>query len=164
MAAFCFLIIFIENCVDMVIYLKESDYNRLIAEGKSYKKSQIRLRENVDANIASAKNVTDAITQARQNISNNSNVNTSSIEAGKMDGKQNTQSGEGMKLQVPINASGSELSSLQNIVKNPNNDDMQIQFTKPMNQGTTTTESIDYIKKSAIPFTKKELSSFLQTI
>ena len=56
MVAFCFLTIFIENCVDMVIYLKESDYNRLIVEGKTYKKSQIKLREDVDANISSAKN------------------------------------------------------------------------------------------------------------
>lgn len=143
--------------------------NRLV-EGVPYRKSELRLSEDVDANLGSANGIQAAQMKAKQIMSKNPNVNAASADAGKLDGKNNQGSGEGVKLQVPINASGSQLANAQNMVNNKSNDDMEIEFTKNTpNDNNMNNESKEYdrlkdLRENSIPFTKDSLAKFLRTI
>lgn len=144
--------------------------NRLV-EGVPYRKSELRLNEDVDANIGSANGIQAAQMKAKQIMSKNPNVNAASADAGKLDGSDDSSSGEGMKLQVPVNAKGSQLSSAQSMIRNQSNNDMEVEFTKDANDTTSqdqTNESLKErlanLRENSIPFTKKSLTSFLKSI
>lgn len=144
--------------------------NRLV-EGVPYRKSELRLSEDVDANLGSANGIQAAQMKAKQIMSKNPNVNAASADAGKLDGSDDSSSGEGMKLQVPVNAKGSQLSSAQSMIRNQSNDDMEVEFTKDANDTTSqdqTNESLKErlanLRENSIPFTKKSLTSFLKSI
>ena len=140
--------------------------NRLV-EGVPYRKSELRLSEDVDANLGSANGIQAAQMKAKQIMSKNPNVNAASADAGKLDGSDDSR----MKLQVPVNAKGSQLSSAQSMIRNQSNDDMEVEFTKDANDTTSqdqTNESLKErlanLRENSIPFTKKSLTSFLKSI
>lgn len=144
--------------------------NRLV-EGVPYRKSELRLSEDVDANLGSANGIQAAQMKAKQIMSKNPNVNAASADAGKLDGSDDSSSGEGMKLQVPVNAKGSQLSSAQSMIRNQSNDDMEVEFTKDANDTTSQDQANESLKErlanlreNSIPFTKKSLTSFLKSI
>lgn len=144
--------------------------NRLV-EGVPYRKSELRLSEDVDANLGSANGIQAAQMKAKQIMSKNPNVNAASADAGKLDGSDDSSSGEGMKLQVPVNAKGSQLSSAQSMIKNQSNNDMEVEFTKDTNDTTSQDQANESLKErlanlreNSIPFTKKSLTSFLKSI
>lgn len=144
--------------------------NRLV-EGVPYRKSELRLSEDVDANLGSANGIQAAQMKAKQIMSKNPNVNAASADAGKLDGSDDLSSGEGMKLQVPVNAKGSQLSSAQSMIRNQSNDDMEVEFTKDANDTTSQDQANESLKErlanlreNSIPFTKKSLTSFLKSI
>ena len=144
--------------------------NRLIelGEGKMFSKSQLKLNEDVTASLGSANGIQAAQMKAKQLMAKNPNVDSASSDAGKLDGKNNQGSGEGIKLQVPINASGSQLANAKNMVNNKYN--MEIEFTKNTpNDNNTNNESKEYdrlkdLRENSIPFTKDSLAKFLRTI
>lgn len=144
--------------------------NRLV-EGVPYRKSELRLSEDVDANLGSANGIQAAQMKAKQIMSKNPNVNAASADAGKLDGSDDSRSGEGMKLQVPVNAKGSQLSSAQSMIRNQSNNDMEVEFTKDANDTTSQDQANESLKErlanlreNSIPFTKKSLTSFLKSI
>ena len=144
--------------------------NRLV-EGVPYRKSELRLSEDVDANLGSANGIQAAQMKAKQIMSKNPNVNAASADAGKLDGSDDSSSGEGMKLQVPVNAKGSQLSSAQSMIRNQSNNDMEVEFTKDTNNTTSQDQANESLKErlanlreNSIPFTKKSLTSFLKSI
>lgn len=144
--------------------------NRLV-EGVPYRKSELRLSEDVDANLGSANGIQAAQMKAKQIMSKNPNVNAASADAGKLDGSDDSSSGEGMKLQVPVDAKGSQLSSAQSMIRNQSNDDMEVEFTKDANDTTSQDQANESLKErlanlreNSIPFTKKSLTSFLKSI
>lgn len=144
--------------------------NRLV-EGVPYRKSELRLSEDVDANLGSANGIQAAQMKAKQIMSKNPNVNAASADAGKLDGSDDSSSGEGMKLQVPVNAKGSQLSSAQSMIRNQSNDDMEVEFTKDTNStdsqdqaNESLKERLANLRENSIPFTKKSLTSFLKSI
>lgn len=144
--------------------------NRLV-EGVPYRKSELRLSEDVDANLGSANGIQAAQMKAKQIMSKNPNVNAASADAGKLDSSDDSSSGEGMKLQVPVNAKGSQLSSAQSVIRNQSNDDMEIEFTKDTNStdsqdqaNESLKERLANLRENSIPFTKKSLTSFLKSI
>lgn len=144
--------------------------NRLV-EGVTYRKSELRLNEDVDANLGSANGIQAAQMKAKQLMSKNPNVNAASADAGKLDGSADSSSGEGMKLQVPVDAKGSQLSSAQSMIRNQSNDDMEIEFTKDTNStdsqdqaNESLKERLANLRENSIPFTKKSLTSFLKSI
>lgn len=144
--------------------------NRLV-EGVPYRKSELRLSEDVDANLGSANGIQAAQMKAKQLMSKNPNVNSASADAGKLDGSADSSSGEGMKLQVPVDAKGSQLSSAQSMIRNQSNDDMEIEFTKDTNSTDSQDQANESLKErlvnlreNSIPFTKKSLTSFLKSI
>ena len=144
--------------------------NRLV-EGVPYRKSELRLSEDVDANLGSANGIQAAQMKAKQLMSKNPNVNAASADAGKLDGSGDSSSGEGMKLQVPVDAKGSQLSSAQSVIRNQSNDDMEIEFTKDTNStdsqdqaNESLKERLANLRENSIPFTKKSLTSFLKSI
>lgn len=144
--------------------------NRLV-EGVPYRKSELRLSEDVDANLGSANGIQAAQMKAKQIMSKNPNVNAASADAEKLDGSSDSSSGEGMKLQVPVNAKGSQLSSAQSMIRNQSNDDMEIEFTKDTNStdsqdqaNESLKERLANLRENSIPFTKKSLTSFLKSI
>lgn len=144
--------------------------NRLV-EGVPYRKSELRLSEDVDANLGSANGIQAAQMKAKQLMSKNPNVNAASADAGKLDGSSDSSSGEGMKLQVPVDAKGSQLSSAQSMIRNQSNDDMEIEFTKDTNStdsqdqaNESLKERLANLRENSIPFTKKSLTSFLKSI
>lgn len=135
------------------------------------RKSDLVLREQngIDANLTSAPNVAQAVIKAKETMNRNPNVSSVSADAGKLDGSSDMQSGEGMKLQVPVNASSQELSTAQTIVKSQNNDDMQIQFTKPVTNGqvqddNSVSESVNQLRRTMPEFTKKDFDQLLKSI
>ena len=143
--------------------------NRLV-EGVPYRKSELRLSEDVDANLGSANGIQAAQMKAKQLMSKNPNVNAASADAGKLDGSSSS-SGEGMKLQVPVDAKGSQLSSAQSMIRNQSNDDMEVEFTKDTNStdsqdqaNESLKERLANLRENSIPFTKKSLTSFLKSI
>ena len=144
--------------------------NRLV-EGVPYRKSELRLSEDVDANLGSANGIQAAQMKAKQLMSKNPNVNAASADAGKLDGSVDSSSGEGMKLQLPVNAKGSQLSSAQSMIRNQSNDDMEVEFTKDTNSTDSQDQANESLKErlvnlreNSIPFTKKSLASFLKSI
>lgn len=144
--------------------------NRLV-EGVPYRKSELRLSEDVDANLGSANGIQAAQMKAKQLMSKNPNVNAASADAGKLDGSDDSSSGEGMKLQVPVDAKGSQLSSAQSMIRNQSNDDMEVEFTKDTNSidsqdqaNESLKERLVNLRENSIPFTKKSLTSFLKSI
>lgn len=141
---------------------------QMLGEGKIYSKKNLKLREGVDANISSANGIQDMKAKAAKVLNQNPNVDSASADAGHIDGQNDMNSGEGMKLQLPINANGKQLSQAQNMVKNQGNNDMQVSFTKPQvngqTQGSTNESRIMEMRANAIPFTKKELNEFLNSL
>jgi hypothetical protein len=156
----------------MKIFVKKDNNLKPLGEGKIYSKSQLRLNEGIngiDANIGSANGIQQAQMMAKQLMNRNPSVVSASADAGKLDGQSDMSSGEGLKLQVPINASGKQLAQAQNMVKDQSADDAQITFTKPQtpssvdNNGLGESRIIE-MRKNSIPFSKKELSNFLSTL
>lgn len=146
--------------------------NRLveIGEGKIFTKSQLKLNEDVTASLGMANGIQAAQMKAKQIMAKNPNVDSASSDAGKLDGQADQSTGEGMKLQVPINANGSQLANAQSMVKNNSNDDMEVEFTKDtpsdndMNNESREYDRLRDLRENSIPFTKDSLSKFLRTI
>lgn len=142
-----------------IFVMKEGQFQK-INEGRLVEKGKCKLRESsIDANIESANGVQDAMRKARDVMARNSNVTSASADAGKIDGENDKDSGEGMKLELPVNANGKQLSQAQHMVQNQSNDDMQISFTKPQTNGAMQNENrIAEMRKNCVEFTKKELN------
>lgn len=151
------------------IIITESQYNLMRDLTGHVRKGDVRLKEDVDANLGSAPGIQQAIQKAKQTMTRNANVDTVSADAGKLDGSSDMSSGEGMKLQIPVNASGQEISTAQNLVKNQANDDMQIQFTKPMTNGQPADEnpigeSVMNLRRTMPEFSKKDFDRLLKSL
>lgn len=156
------------------IVITESQYNFMRNLTGRVRKGDIVLKEQngVDANLPGngAPGIAQAITNAKQVMNRNSNVSTVSADAGHLDGSNDTTSGEGMKLEIPVNASGQEIATAQNLVKNQSNDDMQIQFTKPVTNGqiqdsnNTMGESVNNLRRTMPEFSKRDFDKLLKSI
>ena len=137
---------------------------KCLGEGKVYSKRQLKLNE-LDANIGQASGIQQAQMKAKQLMNQNAGVNSASIEAGKADGQKDSMSGEGLELKVPVNATGQQLATAQQMTRNQSMDDAQITFVKDDPSTDTTNESrIIEMRRNSIPFTKKELHKFLNEI
>lgn len=150
----------------MKILVKRNNNLINLGEGRIYSKSQLRLNE-LDANIGMANGIQQAQMKAKQLMNQNAGVDSASVEAGKADGQNDTNSGEGLELKVPVNATGAQLAQAQRMTKDQSADDAQITFTKPQASSSSmdTNESrIVEMRKNSIPFTKKELHKFLREI
>jgi hypothetical protein len=152
----------------METFVKKNNKLVRIGEGKLLKKGEILLKEEngVDANIGTANGIQQAQMKAKQLMNRNPGVNSASADAGKIDGQNDANSGEGIKLEVPVNATGKQLAQAQRMTKDQNADDAQITFTKDNgNNGTSTNESrIVELRKNSVPFSKNELTKFLKSI
>jgi hypothetical protein len=150
----------------MKILVKRNDGLVNLGEGKIYSKSQLKLNEDLDANIPQANGIQQAQLRAKQLMNRNAGVTSASIEAGKADGQNDMQSGEGLKLEVPVNANGQQLAQAERMAKDQGADDAQITFTKPQSSSSleTNESKIIEMRKNSIPFTKKELHKFLREI
>jgi len=152
----------------METFVKKNNKLIRIGEGKLLKKGEILLREEngVDANIGTANGIQQAQMKAKQLMNRNPGVNSASADAGKIDGQNDANTGEGIKLEVPVNATGKQLAQAQRMTKDQNADDAQITFTKDNgNNGTSTNESrIVELRRNSVPFSKNELTKFLKSI
>ena len=161
-----------KNFIAMKVLIKKNDKLINIGEGKIYSKKQLKLNEfskGIDANIGSAPDLKTAQITAQQMINRNPGVTSASADAGHLDGQQDYQSGEGIKLEIPVNANGKQLAQAQRLAKDQNADDAQITFVKQQapsainNNGLGESKIVE-MRKNSIPFTKKELNSFLNSI
>lgn len=156
----------------MQVLVKKDNKLVKLGEGKIYSKNQLRLNEfnnGVQANIGNANGIQQAQMRAKQLMNQNAGVTSASADAGKLDGQNDQQSGEGIELKVPVNANGQQLAQAQRMVKDQGADDAQITFTKPqssssMNNNGLGESKIVEMRRNSIPFTKKELNSFLNTL
>ena len=156
----------------MQVLVKKDNKLVKLGEGKIYSKNQLRLNEfnnGVQANIGNANGIQQAQIRAKQLMNQNAGVTSASADAGKLDGQNDQQSGEGIELKVPVNANGQQLAQAQRMVKDQGADDAQITFTKPqssssMNNNGLGESKIVEMRRNSIPFTKKELNSFLNTL
>ena len=154
----------------MKILVKRNNGLKNLGEGKIYSKSQLRLNEfnnGVQANIGTANGIQQAQLKAKQLMNQNAGVNSAAIEAGKADGQNDQQNGEGLELKIPVNANGQQLAPAQNMVKNQSTDDAQITFTKPQdssspNNGMSESRIME-MRKNSIPFSKVKNSICLSS-
>jgi len=150
----------------MITYVKRNNKLVPIGEGRVYKKSNLILKEDgngVDANIGTANGIQQAQMKAKQLMNKNAGVTSASLDAGKADGQTDSQSGEGVKLELPINATGKQLAQAQRMTKDQSADDTQITFKKDSNS-TTNESRIFEMRRNSIPFTKKEMTRFLKSL
>lgn len=151
----------------MKVFTKKDIRLMALGEGKVFSKRQLKLREDVDANIGTASGIQQAQAKAKQLMNQNPSVDSASADAGKLDGQQDTSSGEGMELEIPVNANGQQLATASKLAKDQSSDDVQIKFTKNSTSSSSnmTDESrIIKMRESSVPFTKQELSAFLNTL
>jgi hypothetical protein len=155
----------------MKILVKTDKGLKNLGEGKIYSKSQLKLNElgGVDANIGTANGIQQAQMKAKQLMNQNAGVNTASIEAGKADGQNDMQSGEGLELRVPVNANAQQLAQAQRMTRDQSADDAQITFTKPQDSSSSLNNGmsesrITEMRKNSIPFSKEELNNFLNSL
>jgi hypothetical protein len=156
----------------MQVIIKKNNKLVKLGEGRIYSKSQLKLNELncLDANLTAGNVPVNGIQQAqmkaKQLMNQNAGVTSASADAGKLDGQNDTQGGEGVELRVPVNATGPQLAQAQRMVKDQGSDDAQITFTKP--QSSTSNglgeSKIVEMRRNSIPFSKKELSSFLNSL
>ena len=152
----------------MQVIIKKNNKLVKLGEGRIYSKSQLKLNElnGIDANIGTANGIQQAQMKAKQLMNQNAGVTSASADAGKLDNQNDTQGGEGVELRVPINATGPQLAQAQRMVKDQGSDDAQITFTKPqtsMDNGLGESKIVE-MRRNSIPFSKKELSSFLNSL
>ena len=145
----------------MRTYVKKDGKLNLIGEGRLFSKNELMLREDIDANLGSADSIQQAQLKAKKQMNQNAGVTSASIEAGKADGQADTQSGEGIKLEVPVNATGKQLAQAQKMTKDQGSDDAQITFTKE-DPNSTNESRIYEMRMNSVPFTKRELSELLK--
>lgn len=152
-----------EDNLTMKILVKKDNKLISLGEGKLYTKNQLKLNE-VDASLPPVNGIQKAQQTAMRLMNNNPNVNSASADAGKLDGQKDAQSGEGLKLEVPVNATGQQLAQAQRMTKDQSADDVQITFTKQQTQDATNESRILELRRNSIPFTKKELHNFLKNL
>lgn len=154
----------------MQVLVKTNKGLKNLGEGKLFSKDQLKLNElgGVQANIGQANGIQQAQMKAKQLMNQNARVTSASADAGKIDGQSDMQSGEGLELKVPVNATGQQLAQAQRMTRDQGADDAQITFTKPQspssNDNSLGESRIMEMRKNSIPFTKKELNSFLNSI
>ena len=139
----------------MKIYKKQGNQLVSLGEGKIYSKSQLKLKEGVNAALPTSSNVQDALRKARE------------ISMKNPDGRNDVRQGEGVKISVPMNASTTQLNHVNDIAKDPNNNDATIEFTKPTtNGGQATNESVylEQLRENSVPFTKDEIIRMFNSI
>ena len=143
-----------ERQIIEVLKLQENGYS------KRHKKN-LSLKEDagVVSNIGMANGLQDARRKALDTFNKNPNVNGAAADAGKIDGQPDTSTGEGVKLQLPVNANSTQMSVAQNIVNKEQNDDVEIEFTRDT-PGQKTGMGIG----ESVSFTKKELDAFLRSL
>lgn len=149
----------------MQVLVKNGDKLYSLGEGKIYSKKQVKLKEGLDASIGTANGLQQAQMKAKQLI--NKGASSASGDLGKMDGQNDSNTGEGTKIQLPVNASTQQLNNVQSMAKNSANDDMEVEFVKSdasTNNGTNESirnQKLVEMRRNSVPFTKKELSDFL---
>lgn len=148
----------------MEILVKTNRGLKSLGEGRVYSKKQLMLKEDgLDANLGMSSSIQAAQIKAKQMMSKNPTVTSASADAGKLDGQMDSQNGEGVRLELPVNANGKQLAQAQKMVSDTNADDAQITFTK--NQDTMTTESrLAELRVNSVPFTKTELDEMFNGI
>lgn len=148
----------------MEILVKTNRGLKSLGEGRVYSKKQLMLKEDgLDANLGMSSSIQAAQMKAKQMMSKNPTVTSASADAGKLDGQMDSQNGEGVRLELPVNANGKQLAQAQKMVSDTNADDAQITFTK--NQDSMTTESrLAELRVNSVPFTKTELDEMFNGI
>jgi hypothetical protein len=152
----------------MEVLVKTDNGLQRLGEGKIFSKKQLKLKEGIDAAIGSANGLQQAQQKAKKLINQNPSVDSASADLGKLDGQKDTSTGEGTTIQLPINASATQLNNVQRM----SNDNVEVKFTKNdtnNSSSSSTNESrknrkLVEMRYNSVPFTKKELSSFLKSI
>jgi hypothetical protein len=152
----------------METFIKKGNKLVRIGEGKLFTKGELSLVKEdngIDANIDGANGIQQAQMKAKQLMNKNPGVTSASSDAGKLDGQKDSNSGEGIELKVPVNATGNQLAQAQRMTKDQGADDAKITFTKdnPSN-GVTSESRIIEMRKNSVPFSKKELTNFLRKL
>lgn len=145
----------------MEILVKTNRGLKSLGEGRVYSKKQLMLKEDgLDANLGMSSSIQAAQMKAKQMMSKNPTVTSASADAGKLDGQMDSQNGEGVRLELPVNANGKQLAQAQKMVSDTNADDAQITFTK--NQDSMTTESrLAELRANSVPFSKNEINEII---
>lgn len=145
----------------MEILVKTNRGLKSLGEGRVYSKKQLMLKEDgLDANLGMSSSIQAAQMKAKQMMSKNPTVTSASADAGKLDGQMDSQNGEGVRLELPVNANGKQLAQAQKMVSDTNADDAQITFTK--NQDTMATESrLSELRANSVPFSKNEINEII---
>lgn len=135
-----------------------------IAEGRVFRKGEIKLREDSNGVTATlngvSMNVNQGIQQAKKVMASNSNVKDVSVDAGSLNGRIDRSSGEGMKIDVPIDATSSQKKIVSDVANNKTTDDVKVNFVKDSNDSSALTNE----SRGGLVFTKEEMDKFLRTI
>ena len=156
----------------MKVYVKKDKALKLLGEGKVYSKKQLMLKEGgitamVGKNDAPAGNL---VNQARQTINTNSNVDSVYIPT-----EANSSMPGADKRMVANNMQDTTLQTTSDkLNSNELNKASQMgvegmEVTKPNNSGTSfesikSRKVMDEMRANSVPFTKSELTAFLNSL
>ena len=158
----------------MKVYVKKDKALKLLGEGKIYSKKDLVLREfnaggnSVVAAVPGATNVRQFVNQGAKTYHQNGNVGLIQGEMGQFDNQNDSSTGEGLGIDLPVNATGQQIAKVQNMANQQGNDDMKINLTPPTNDAEDSNPlgegKIAELRENSIPFTKLELTEFLKTL
>ena len=158
----------------MKVYVKKDKVLKLLGEGKVYSKKDLMLKEfkaggnNVVATVPGATNVRQFVNQGAKTYNQNGNVGLIQGEMGQFDNQNDSNTGEGIGVDLPVNATGQQIAKVQNMANQPSNDDMKINLTPPTTETDQTNSlgesKIIKMRENSVPFTKSELTEFLKSL
>lgn len=160
----------------MKILVKRNNKLVNLGEGRIYSKSQLRLNEEgFVATAPNAKNIRQFVAQGSKIMNQNPNTKLVQNQLGQMDNQNDSNTGEGLKVSLPANATGAQISRVQNLASKPENDDMSVDLTPATSNTSSDSSSLetnsvaprkvmDEMRRNSIPFTKKELNKFLNSL
>lgn len=138
----------------MRIFTKTNNGLKHLGEGRIYSKSQLKLTEDaIKADIGGADNIDDAIRQSKDIMNRDSNVSATTVTGiSKTNSVQNPQR---PKMQISQTADTQTKAAVSNMLsKNAGKVDLEV----------TESKRISEMRKSSIPFTKREMTDFLREI
>ena len=113
----------------MKVYVKKDKALKLLGEGKIYSKKDLVLREfnaggnSVVAAVPGATNVRQFVNQGAKTYHQNGNVGLIQGEMGQFDNQNDSSTGEGLGIDLPVNATGQQIAKVQNMANQQGNDD-----------------------------------------
>lgn len=156
----------------MEVLVKTDNGLQRLGEGKIFSKKQLKLREDnngLSAALGSANGLQQAQAKARSIMQTHPGVTSAKGEMGQMDSKTDSNEGEGLTMQIDKDAPAQTVNKAQQALKGSEDATVEFVDNSKNSSSSSTNESrknrkLMEMRYNSVPFTKKELSSFLKSL